>query len=98
MSTEEKTSPRRLITEEKKLDVFDPKSTKNQLRTSLRCRSTRNDMKFSGMSIEDPSGALFRKYGGWAGAQRKNCVIIALPLSPEGFELPCAHRLDPMTI
>ena len=34
----------------------------------------------------------------WAGAQRKNCVITALSLSPEGFELPCTHRLDPMTM
>ena len=33
-----------------------------------------------------------------AGTQRKNYVIIALPLRPEGFELPCAHRLDPMTM
>ena len=23
---------------------------------------------------------------------------LPLPLSPEGFELPCAHRLDPMTM
>ena len=33
-----------------------------------------------------------------AGAHRKNCVITALSLSSEGFELPCAHRLDPMTM
>ena len=24
--------------------------------------------------------------------------MTALPLSPEGFELPCAYRLDPMTM
>ena len=27
-----------------------------------------------------------------------DCVIISLPLSTEGFELPCAHRLDLMTM
>ena len=65
---------------------------------SFGCRSTRNDMQFSGMSLESPKGASFWSYGVWAGAQRKNCVIIALPLSTEGFELPCAHRIDPMTM
>ena len=42
-------NPRRPITEETKTPsmFLTTKSTKNLLRTSLRCRSTRNDMKFS---------------------------------------------------
>ena len=55
MMSTEKTTPRRPITEENDiLEVFDHEIHQKLAMDVIGCRSTRNDMKFSGMGMECP--------------------------------------------
>ena len=53
MSTEEKKTLKGRL-QKKPSKFLTTKSTNNKLRTSLGCRSTRNDMKLSGIDMESP--------------------------------------------
>ena len=65
MSTERKKNPWRPIAKENPRCFWPP----NRPKASY--RPTRNDIKFSGVIMERPYSAVFRRYGVWAEAQRK---------------------------
>ena len=54
MMSTEKTTLKGRLQKKQNSKFLTIKSTKNQLRTSLGCRSTRNDMKVSGIDMESP--------------------------------------------
>ena len=93
-----KKTPRWPITEKLNLEVFDHQ-IHQKISNGRHWRVVRRAIyEDFGYGHRSSVRSVIPELRAWAGAQRKTAKLLPLPLSREGFELPRAHGLDPMTM